>query len=136
MAHDCMVYAECADTATVSCGTSHVTTKQHCKYITGAYLKCTIKSNSHSFRLACSMIAESLPKFVEKQSTTCGTIEHTLVRFVQHAPHVMCTLSENKGKVLLYLTQESKMLYHSQMSRPLQTCITDAVIALSAVQLL
>ena len=30
----CMVYTECAETAAVSCGTSHVTTTQHCTYTT------------------------------------------------------------------------------------------------------
>ena len=30
MVHDCMVHTECADTAPVSCGTSHVTIKQRC----------------------------------------------------------------------------------------------------------
>ena len=30
--HACIVYTECAETAAVSRGTSHVTTKQHCKY--------------------------------------------------------------------------------------------------------
>ena len=32
--HGCMEYTECTKTATVSRGTSHVTTKQHCKYTT------------------------------------------------------------------------------------------------------
>ena len=34
MVHGYMVYAERVETAAVSCGTSHVTTKQHCKYST------------------------------------------------------------------------------------------------------
>ena len=34
MVHGCMVYAECAEMAAVSCGTSHVTIKQRCKYTT------------------------------------------------------------------------------------------------------
>ena len=32
--HGCMVYTEHAQKAAVSHGTSHVTTKQHCKYTT------------------------------------------------------------------------------------------------------
>ena len=32
MVHDCMVYTEFAETAAVSRGTSHVTTKQLCQY--------------------------------------------------------------------------------------------------------
>ena len=34
MVHDCMEYTERAETTTVSCGTSHVTIKQRCKYST------------------------------------------------------------------------------------------------------
>ena len=34
MVHGCMVYTERAETAAVSRGTSHVTTKQHCEYTT------------------------------------------------------------------------------------------------------
>ena len=32
--HGCMVYTECTETAAVSCGTCHVTTKQRCWYTT------------------------------------------------------------------------------------------------------
>ena len=34
MVHGCMVYTESAETAAVSRGTGHVTTKQRCKYTT------------------------------------------------------------------------------------------------------
>ena len=34
MMHGCMVYTEHAETVAVSCGTSHVTTKQCCEYTT------------------------------------------------------------------------------------------------------
>ena len=58
-----------------------------------------------------------------------------------------CALSENKKKEKkrkrkkekkekkkrLYLTQEPKTLYHGQTTRLLQTCITDAVTALSTM---
>ena len=56
--------------------------------------------------------------------------------FVSHVTRETWALLENKGKVFLYLTQESEMLYHGQTSKLLQTGITDAVIALSTVQLL
>ena len=44
--HGCMVYTERAETAAVSRGTSHVTTKQRCKYITSMdiVIKRSIKS--------------------------------------------------------------------------------------------
>ena len=32
--HGCMVYTDHAEIAAVPCGTSHVTTKQHCRYTT------------------------------------------------------------------------------------------------------
>ena len=41
----CMVYSERAETAAVSRGTSHLTTKQRCKYITSLNIqKRTVKS--------------------------------------------------------------------------------------------
>jgi len=50
-----MVYTECGEMAAVSCSTSHVTTKQHCKYaILLNIKKYTIKSNSHLFRITCN----------------------------------------------------------------------------------
>ena len=51
-----MVYTECTETAAVSSGTSHVTTKQHCKYITSV----NIKSCRHSFRITRDNSAVSL----------------------------------------------------------------------------
>ena len=44
LAHGCMVYTKHAKTATISCGTSQVTTKQYCKYTTSVDVqKCAIK---------------------------------------------------------------------------------------------
>ena len=53
--HGCMVYTERAVTASVSCGTSHVRTKQRCHYTyhLGGYSKREIKSDSHSFGITC-----------------------------------------------------------------------------------
>ena len=53
--HGCMVYTELAVTTSVSCGTSHVTTKQRCQYThhLGGYSKRAIKSDSHSFGMTC-----------------------------------------------------------------------------------
>ena len=54
----CMVYAERAETAAVSCGTSHVTTKQRCNYTTSEDTqKCAIDQamfthlESHAIRV-------------------------------------------------------------------------------------
>ena len=59
--HSCMVYTEHAEVAAVSCGTSHVTTKQCCKYITLVDIpKSTIRCNSHSFRITHDKSAVSL----------------------------------------------------------------------------
>ena len=56
-----MVYTERAEVAAVSCGTSHVTTKQCCKYITSEDIpKSTIRCNSHSFRITHDKSAVSL----------------------------------------------------------------------------
>ena len=53
----------CADTAGISCGTSHVTTKQCCKYTTLVDIKkCTMKSYSHSFRITYGKSSVSLRK--------------------------------------------------------------------------
>ena len=47
-----MVFTERAETAAVLRGTSHVTTKQRCTpHHFGGYLKRTMKSYSHSFRI-------------------------------------------------------------------------------------
>ena len=73
---------------------------------------------------------------INRYQITCGTVECTYLSCMRHAPCVTCMLSKNNGKLLLYLTQESKMLCHGQISRLLQTCITDAVIALLTMQLL
>ena len=69
MAHVCMVYTECAETAAVSCGTRHVTTKQHSKHSTLMDIqKCSIKKEeaSHVFRITCDMSAVSLLKTREQ----------------------------------------------------------------------
>jgi len=39
MVHDCVVYKEHAKVAAVSHGTSHVTTKERCKYITSVAIE-------------------------------------------------------------------------------------------------
>ena len=39
MVHGCMAYTDLAETTAVSCGTSHVTTKQRFKYITGVDIR-------------------------------------------------------------------------------------------------
>ena len=39
MVHGCMVYTERAETAAVSRGASHVTTKQRCKYTASVDIK-------------------------------------------------------------------------------------------------
>ena len=48
-----LLYTECAKTAAVLCGTSHVT-NQTALYVChfGGYSKCAIKSNCHSFRMS------------------------------------------------------------------------------------
>ena len=47
-----MVYTERAETAAVSRGTSHITTKQRCAYTTYVDIqKRAVKSYSHSFRI-------------------------------------------------------------------------------------
>ena len=47
MVHGCMAYAERAEMAAVSRGTSHVTVKQRCKHTTSVDIqKCAIKSYS------------------------------------------------------------------------------------------
>ena len=78
MVHGCMVYTERAETTAVSRGTSHVTTKQRCKYTnsvgiqnallidfccltsTEGLCKRATVSDSHSFRIACDKSAVSL----------------------------------------------------------------------------
>ena len=72
---------------------------------------------------------------INRYQITGGT-ERTYLSCVRHAACVTCMLSKNNGKLLFYLTQESKMLCHDQTPRLLQTCITDAVIALLTMQLL
>ena len=68
---------------------------------------------------------------------SCGTTEHTHLSFMQRAPCATCTLSKNKGKkVLLYLTQESKIIYHRETLRLQQVCVKDAVIAFLTISLL
>ena len=52
-----MVYTEHAEMATVSCGTSHVKTKKHCKYTISKRAK---KSYRHSLRITCDKSAVSL----------------------------------------------------------------------------
>ena len=69
MAHGCMVYTECAETAAVSCGTRHVTTKQRCKHSTLMDIqKMRYKKEeaSHLFRIACDMSTVSLLKTREQ----------------------------------------------------------------------
>ena len=51
--HGSVVYTECAKTAAVLCGTNHVTTKWHCKYITSV----AIHLEPHATR-----VHESAPK--------------------------------------------------------------------------
>ena len=64
----CMVYTECAKMAAVSCSTSHVTTKQHCKYNTSVIIQKNgaIKSYSHSSIITCCKSAGSLLESREK----------------------------------------------------------------------
>ena len=58
-----MVYTERAETAAVSRGITHVTTKQRCKYTTSVDMqKRAIKSYSHSFRTTYDKSAVSLPE--------------------------------------------------------------------------
>ena len=61
MLHCSMVYTERAETAAVSRGTSHVTTKQHCKYTNSVDIQNALyKSYSHSSRITCGKSAMSL----------------------------------------------------------------------------
>ena len=61
-------YRTCAETAAVSRGTSHVTTKQHCKYTTSVDLqKRAAKSYSHSIRIARDKGAVSLLDSAEQR---------------------------------------------------------------------
>ena len=61
MVHGCMDYTERAETASVSRGTSHVTTKQHCKYTNSVDIENALyKSYSHLSRITCGKSAMSL----------------------------------------------------------------------------
>ena len=68
MVHGWMVYTEHAETAAVSRGTIHVTTKQRCKYTTSVNIKTRLKnptvthlgSLQSSFRITCDINAMSL----------------------------------------------------------------------------
>ena len=63
MVHGCTVYAERAETAAVSRGTSHVTTKQCCRDIlhhSDGYSEGIVKSYSHSFRVMDLCIYRSM----------------------------------------------------------------------------
>ena len=50
MVHECMVSTERAEMAAVSRGTSHVTTKQRCKFTTSVDKENALQKASHSFR--------------------------------------------------------------------------------------
>ena len=61
MVHGCMAYTERAETATVSRGTSSVTTKRRCKCATSVdNQKRSVKRYNHSFRITCykSMVGD------------------------------------------------------------------------------
>ena len=57
MAHGCMMYTERAEMAAVLRGTSHVTTKQRCKYTTSVDIQNALQKASHSLRIACNKSA-------------------------------------------------------------------------------
>ena len=48
--HGCIARTERAETAAVSRGTSHVTTKQRCQYTTSVEIQLALYKASHSFR--------------------------------------------------------------------------------------
>ena len=60
LVHDCMVYTERAETAAVSRGTSHVTTKQRSKYTTSMDIQNALWKASHSSRITCDRNTMSL----------------------------------------------------------------------------
>ena len=51
MVHSCMVYIECAKTARISHGTSHVITEQSCKYTTWVDIQNAPQKASHLFKI-------------------------------------------------------------------------------------
>ena len=60
MVHGCVVYTERAETAAVSRGTNHVTTKQRCTNTTVDIQNELYKSYNHSFGITCNKSAASL----------------------------------------------------------------------------
>ena len=66
MVHGCTLYAERSEMAVVSRGTSHVTSKQRCKYITSVDIQNVLKhkkqrtDDSHSLKITCDKSIVSL----------------------------------------------------------------------------
>ena len=60
MVHGCMVNTECTRMVAVSHGTSHGTTKQHCKYTTSVDIQNMLQKASCSFGIKYDKSAVSL----------------------------------------------------------------------------
>ena len=85
--HGCMVYTEHAKTATASCGTSHVTTKQCCKHITLVDIQKCVTKASHSFRITYDKSTSSLLECREKRCIKAINNKNTITHCMHTHTH-------------------------------------------------
>ena len=101
MVHSCTVYTEHAEMAAVLRGTSHVTTKQHCKYTTWVDTQNSLWKATVT-HLLIYMILTDLESHAVRVQWVCWRVENSAMYIIictsdqQHEHWVRPTLSESK----------------------------------------